>query len=101
MKKLIKYESHIEIDANKSDGFAQHLWHFSNLFPSFEFSCNEIYLTSNSTFKEIVDSVKPTDSNSFVLSIRDHNYNYIHKAIELLEFSLMESGVQLLFVPAN
>jgi hypothetical protein len=101
MEKLIKYESHIEIDANNSDFFAIHIWHFSNLFPSFEFSCNEIYLTSRSTFKEIVDAVKPKSSNSFTLSILDHNYNYIHQVIELLDFSLMELGVQLLFVPVD
>ena len=101
MKKLIKYESHIEIDANKSDGFAQHLWHFSNLFPCFSFCVNGTSLTFISTADEVAKAGNEHQSNSFVLTFEDHNSNYIHKAIELLEFSLMESGVQLLFVPAN
>ena len=78
--------------------FAFQLWHFANLFPVFNFSINDNHFTDHSTIEELAKSVDVSLPNRFVLTISDHNYNYIHKAIELLDFALLTSDVSLSFV---
>ena len=98
---LFTYECTITVSASESDNFSSRLWHFANLFSCFSYTVNDNYLSALSSFEEIVKATTEDQPNTFVLTISDHNYNYIHKAIELLDFSLMESDVQLSFVPVD